>query len=105
MGRRNVSVSVVDIYGRDKSCKIIRQCLEADFVATLGSSRCCVQSASSIDGPEKRERGMTSLVCSEDLVAVPRDPIGSSPAWQSCSDRPATMPLSCQSDIAPCVTW
>lgn len=57
MGRHNVGVSVVDTYGRDKSCKIMRQCSEADFVATLGSSRCCVQSASSIDGPEKRERG------------------------------------------------
>ena len=62
----NVDVGVVDAFGRDKSGKTIRQRLEVDFVATLGSSRYYVQSALAIDDPEKREQETRPLAKIDD---------------------------------------
>ncbi len=62
----NVDVGVVDAFGRDKGGKTIRQRLEVDFVATLGSSRYYVQSALAIDDPEKREQETRSLAKIDD---------------------------------------
>lgn len=62
----NVDVGVVDAFGRDKSDKTIRQRLEVDFVATLGSSRYYVQSALAIDDPEKREQETRPLAKIDD---------------------------------------
>lgn len=57
----NVDVGVVDLYGKDKAGKTVRKRLEVDFVATLGSARYYVQSALSVDDPEKREQETRSL--------------------------------------------
>lgn len=62
----SVDVGVVDAFGRDKSGKTIRQRLEVDFVATLGSSRYYVQSALAIDDPEKREQETRPLAKIDD---------------------------------------
>ena len=58
----NVDVGVLDKYGKNAEGKTERRRLEVDFVATLGSARYYVQSALTVDDPEKREQETRSLL-------------------------------------------
>ena len=57
----NVDVGVVDAYGKDKKGRTVRKRLEVDFVATMGSAKYYVQSALTVDDPDKREQETRSL--------------------------------------------
>lgn len=48
-----VDVGVVDVYGKNVEGKTERKRLEIDFVVNRGSSRCYIQSALTIDAPDK----------------------------------------------------
>lgn len=58
----DVDVGVVEQHCRDDSGKKIRKQLEVDFVVNKGDERCYIQSALSIDDPEKREQEIASLI-------------------------------------------
>lgn len=58
----DVDVGVVEQNVRDDSGKKIRRQLEVDFVVNRGEKRFYIQSALSIDDPEKRAREIASLI-------------------------------------------
>lgn len=58
----DADVGIVEQNIRDDSGKKIRKQLEVDFVVNRGSERSYIQSALSIDDPEKREQETASLV-------------------------------------------
>ncbi len=58
----DVDVGVIEQNVRDDSGKKIRRQLEVDFVVNRGDERCYIQSALSIDDPEKKEQEIASLI-------------------------------------------
>ena len=58
----DVDVGVIEQNVRDESGKKIRKQLEVDFVVNRGNERCYIQSALSIDDPEKKEQEIASLI-------------------------------------------
>ena len=51
-----VDVGVVDTFGKDAAGKTVKKSYEIDFVATKGNLKYYIQSAFSMDSPEKREQ-------------------------------------------------
>ena len=60
-GDYDVDVGVVEYNHLDKKGKKVRSQMEIDFVANKGSSRCDIQSASSIPDEEKRRQEAEAL--------------------------------------------
>lgn len=58
----NVDVGVVEQNGTDENGKKIRKQLEVDFVVNRGDERYYIQSALSIEDPEKRGKEIASLI-------------------------------------------
>jgi predicted AAA+ superfamily ATPase len=58
----DVDVGVVEQNVRDESGKNVRKQLEVDFVVNRGDERYYIQSALSIDDPEKKEQEIASLI-------------------------------------------
>ncbi len=58
----NVDVGIVELNTADESGKKIRKQLEVDFVVNRGNERYYIQSALSIDDPEKRKQEIASLI-------------------------------------------
>ncbi len=58
----DVDVGVVEQNVRDDSGKKIRKQLEVDFVVNRGDERYYIQSALSVDNPDKREQEIASLI-------------------------------------------
>ncbi|MGN1413278.1 MAG: ATP-binding protein [Anaerovoracaceae bacterium] len=58
----NVDVGVVEVNTRGTDGKNVRKQLEVDFVVNRGDERSYIQSALSIDDPDKREQEIASLV-------------------------------------------
>ena len=58
----DVDVGVIEQNVRDESGKKIRKQLEVDFVVNRGDERYYIQSALSIDDPEKKEQEIASLI-------------------------------------------
>lgn len=58
----NVDVGVVEQNGTDENGKKIRKQLEVDFVVNRGDERYYIQSALSIEDPEKRRKEIASLI-------------------------------------------
>ena len=58
----DVDVGVVEVNARDEEGKNIRKQLEVDFVVNRGDERYYIQSALSIDNPDKKEQEIASLL-------------------------------------------
>ena len=58
----DVDVGVIEQNVRDESGKKIRKQLEVDFVVNRGDERYYIQSALSVDDPEKKEQEIASLI-------------------------------------------
>ena len=58
----DVDVGVIEQNVRDESGKNVRKQLEIDFVVNRGDERCYIQSALSINDPEKKEQEIASLI-------------------------------------------
>jgi len=58
----DVDVGVIEQNLRNDSGKNIRRQLEVDFVVNRGDERCYIQSALSIDDPDKKEQEIASLI-------------------------------------------
>ena len=58
----DVDVGVIEQNVRDESGKNVRKQLEVDFVVNRGDERYYIQSALSIDDPEKKEQEIASLI-------------------------------------------
>ena len=58
----DVDVGVVEQNTRDEAGKNIRRQLEVDFVVNRGDERYYIQSALSVDDPEKKHREIASLI-------------------------------------------
>ena len=58
----NVDVGVVEYNYKDEQGKSKRTKLEVDFVVNRGDERYYIQSALSIDDPEKKEQEIASLI-------------------------------------------
>jgi predicted AAA+ superfamily ATPase len=58
----DVDVGVVEQNVRDESGKNVRKQLEVDFVVNRSDERYYIQSALSIDDPEKKEQEIASLI-------------------------------------------
>ena len=58
----DVDVGVIEQNGRDEAGKSIRKQLEVDFVVNRGDERCYIQSALSIDDPDKKTQEIASLI-------------------------------------------
>ena len=58
----DVDVGVVEVNIRDEDGRNVRKQLEVDFVVNKGNERCYIQSALSIDDPEKRKQEISSLI-------------------------------------------
>ena len=57
----DVDVGIVEKNGKDKNGKSFREQLEVDFVVNRGSKRYYIQSALSIDDPDKKQKELESL--------------------------------------------
>lgn len=58
----DVDVGVVEVNTTGQDGKNVRKQLEVDFVANRGDERCYIQSALSIDDPEKKKQEIESLI-------------------------------------------
>ena len=58
----DVDVGVIEQNTRDEAGKNIRRQLEVDFVVNRGDERYYIQSALSVDDPEKKEQEIASLI-------------------------------------------
>lgn len=58
----DVDVGVVEVNTTVESGKNVRKQLEVDFVVNRGDERCYIQSALSIDDPEKKKQEIESLI-------------------------------------------
>lgn len=58
----DVDVGVVEVNTMGQDGKNVRKQLEVDFVANRGDERCYIQSALSIDDPEKKKQEIESLI-------------------------------------------
>ncbi|MBQ1492751.1 MAG: ATP-binding protein, partial [Blautia sp.] len=58
----DVDVGVVEQNVRDESGKNVRRQLEVDFVVNRGDERCYIQSALSVDDPDKKQQEIASLI-------------------------------------------
>ena len=64
----DVDVGVVEQHAVDSEGKKVRKQLEVDFVINRGDERCYIQSALSIDDPDKKAQEIASLIRIQDSV-------------------------------------